>query len=143
MDQATIPHTIETVESESTAESVKRECSCGWATIGTVPEPAHHTPLAQREQDHLDEVAKIADGTVWDEIPERHSYQLSLRRHPRSRTPNKVVIIAVWSGGSQGVLIWPWNDEGLAAAQEWCDERPTVWPDGSAIRPGSLAHYAE
>jgi hypothetical protein len=133
-------HTITTVDATDT--ELTRECSCGWVTIGTVPEPAHHTPLTQREADHLREVAHIADGSVWREIPERHGYELFLRRRLRTGEPNHVVITAVWLGGSREVLIWPWTPEGLAAAQQWCDQHYTRWQTtGFPVEPDSLARH--
>jgi len=135
-------HIITTVE--STPTSITRECSCGWITIGTIPEPDYHTPLVQRETDHLDEVAKLADGRVWGEIPGRHSYELFLRRRLRTGEPNEVVVRAVWLGGFREVLIWPWTAQGLAEAQQWCDQHYTLWSTtGFPVQPDSLARHIE
>jgi hypothetical protein len=135
-------HTITTVETTDT--TVTRECSCGWVTIGTLPEPDHHTPLTQREAEHLREAAAIEDGSVWNEIPTGHSYELYLRRRPQDRTPNHVVIAAVWMGGSREVLIWPWTADGLARAQQWCDQHHVIWRrTGYPVQPGSLAAHAD
>ncbi len=134
-------HVFTTVESTDT--TVTRECSCGWATTGTVPEPDWHTPLARREADHVAKAAKIADGTVWDEIPERRYYRLHLRRRMRDQARNHVVVTADWGSGSREVLIWPWTAEGLAEAQKWCDEHPTCWTTGHPVGPGSLARHAD
>lgn len=140
-----LSHNITTVE--ATADSVTRECECGWVTIGTIPEPDHHTPLAHREADHLAEMAKIEDGSIWNDIPAHHSYELFLRRRLADQTPNHVVVNAVWMGGSQAVLIWPWNAAGLADAQEWCDNHHVTWArsrlgGGHPVQPGSLAAHA-
>lgn len=134
-------HVITTVE--ETATALTRECSCGWVTIGDIPEPAHHTPLAQREAEHLTEMAKIADGSIWAEVPDRHTYELFLRRRPRDQSPNHVVVRAVWLGGFQEVLIWPWNAAGLAEAQTWCDQRYVTWArghGGGQVQPGDLVN---
>lgn len=144
-------HTFTTIDSTTTGTTTKitRDCSCGgWWTIATIPEPAHHTPLAEREAAHLREIQQIADGSVWRELPDRHRFELHLRRHVRDQTPHRVVITAVWTGGSRDVLVWPWTDEGLAAAQEWCDTHLTFWPrdewtsDHHRVEPNSLAAYA-
>jgi hypothetical protein len=136
-----VTHTITTVE--STPTSITRECSCGWLTIGTLPKPDHHTPLEQREADHFREVAQIEDGTVWDEVPANHTYELFLRRRLSDRTPNHVVVRAVWWGGFREVAVWPWDAAGLAAAQDWVDRHGARWVhDGSAVRPGELVRLA-
>lgn len=141
-------HIIETVE-ESTTDGVTqitRECTCGWVTIGTVPEPDFHTPLAEREAAHLVEAGKIEDQSIWNEVPAGHSYWLHLRRRLRDQTPNQVVITAVWTGGSQTVHIWRWDVQGLALAQRFCDERPNqvVWATSRfPVERGSLAVHAE
>lgn len=140
-------HEITTVESTDT--EITRECACGWVTIGTIPEPDFHTPLADREAKHLEEAAKIDDQTVWDEIPYRHSYQLHLRRRLRDQTPNQVVVTAIWMGGSREVLNWPWNSKGLAYAQSWCNQmayekNPVVWATtGFPVERDSLRVHAD
>lgn len=136
------PHEITTVE--DTGSEVTRECSCGWVTIGTVPEPDHHTPLAEREQTHLDKAAKVADGTVWDEVPDGHSYQLHLRRRLRGQTPNQVVITAVWMGGAREVLWFPWTVQGLRDAGTWLDANGgATWAhSGSPVVTADLGVHA-
>jgi hypothetical protein len=128
----------------TTEMTVTRECWCGWITTGTVPEPDHHTPLAQREADHRRERAQIEDGTVWSTIPPERRYELYLRRRYRDQTPNEVVINAVWMGGSREVLIWPWTKAGLAQAQAWCDEHHVTWATSHRpVRPDELARYVD
>jgi hypothetical protein len=145
-------HTIHTVDSDDT--TVTRECSCGWVTIGTIPEPTHHTPLAEREATHLAEVAKIENGSVWFEIPAIHSYRLHLRRRALDQTPNTVVITAVWMGGSREAITWPWDADGLATAQWWINQqrynrdhryqRQTVWShSGFPVGDDELAVHAD
>lgn len=140
-------HNITTVDEPP--GRVVRECSCGWVTIGDIPEPAHHTPLAQREQDHLAEVAAIADGSVWKDIPPVHSYELHLRRRLRDGTPNQIVITAVWTGASRELSVDRWDSDGLASAQAWCDQkrregRRVVWAHNQfPVEPRSLAVHAD
>lgn len=134
-------HTIRTVEATDT--NITRECSCGWAAFADLPEPAHHIPLAQREAKHLRDAAAIEDGTVWLGIPDGHVYRLHLRHRLRTGERNHVVVTAVWQGGSQEVLLWPWTADGLAQAQGWCDKHPTTWrSSGHTVLPGSLACHA-
>ena len=138
------PHVITTVEASDS--EIVRECWCGWVTVGSIPEPPHHIPLPKREQDHLAEAARIADGSIWQVVPRRHSYELFLRRRLRDQTPNQVVVRAVWIGGFQDVLIWPWTPEGLAEAQAWCDQPyvTVTWArtkdrdQGGPVLPGEL-----
>lgn len=130
-----------------TATRIWRECQCGHATFGDIPEPAHHTPLADREAVHLAEMAAIADGSVWDQIPASHSFELVLRRRCLGQEPADVAVFAVWMGGSRLVLSWPWTSEGLAEAQAWCDNqantRHVLWSrSGTPVRPGDLAKHA-
>lgn len=136
------PHVIETVESSNT--EVVRECRCGWVTVGTIPEPSHHTPLAEREAKHLEEAAKIADGTVWNEVPAGYSLRLHLRRRLRDHTPNEVVITAVWLGGSREVELFPWTFAGLAEAASWLDARGgATWEhNGARVDTTELTRYA-
>ena len=134
------PHVVATVE--DTGTQVVRECSCGWVTFGDIPEPAHHTPLAEREQEHLNEMAALADGTVWNEVPASHSYELILRRRLRDKTPNHVAIWAIWLGGFREVELWRWDAAGLAEAQQWCDQHYVIWrSSGSPVQPGELLRH--
>lgn len=133
-------HVITTVE--ETATSVTRECSCGWGTVGDLPNPTHHTPLAEREAKHLLDRARIEDGTIFDLIPASHEYWLHLRRRVNGE-PNEIAITAVWVGGSQEVLIWPWTADGLAKAQKWCDKYRVCWSNTSIrVQPHQLAAHA-
>ena len=132
------------------AASIRRECSCGWWTFGAIPEPDLHTPLAEREAAHLLEARRIEDGSIWQLVPERHSYELFLRRRASNRKPNQVVIRAVWMGGFQEVLIWPWDADGLALAQEWCNSHRVTWMadkswlwSGALVGPDELARHAD
>jgi hypothetical protein len=139
-------HTITTVE--ESGNSVVRECACGWVTVGEIPEPAHHTPLAVREQTHFDEVAKIADGTVWDEVPDRYTLTVALRRRLRGQAPNDVVINAVWLGDFRTVALFPWTPDGLGEAATWIDAHGgAVWSEngrltGSPVDTAALHRHA-
>lgn len=131
------PHTISTVA--DTGDTITRECSCGWWTIGTVPEPDYHTPLAQREADHLAEMAKLVDGSIMQEVPPGHEYRLYFRYRASDHSRNHVVINAVWTGGFREVELWRWDSAGLAEAQAWCDQRHVVWQhSGFPVQPGQL-----
>jgi hypothetical protein len=134
-------HEISTV-SESDDEIV-RECLCGWTTVGSIPEPDYHTPLVQREAEHLAKVAAIADGSVWALVPDRAEFEMALRRRFRTQEPAHVAVWAIWRGGSQEVLVWPWTEAGLAQAQQFCDShRVHHARSGFLVQPGELAKYA-
>lgn len=146
-------HTIRTTESETGDDGVvtfTRECECGWWTTAQDPEPAHHDPLADREAAHLAEVAAIADGTIWNRVPDQRRLQLSLRRRASDRSRRHVALVAVWMGGFQTVMVWPWTEAGLTEAQEVINrpDAPVVFWDDTTSREGrpvqgdNLADYA-
>jgi hypothetical protein len=78
-------------------------------------------------------------------VPPFHHHDLILRRDLSvdATPPKDVIIWAVWMGGFKEIRSWPWNAEGLAAAQAWCDEHGAKWRhNGFPVRPDSLAVHA-
>jgi len=81
-----------------------------------------------------------------DGVPTSHHHELFLRRDINSpaHAPKEVVVWAVWMGGFKEIHTWPWNEEGLAEAQRWCDEHGAQWHHNHfPVRPDSLAVHAD
>ncbi len=72
-----------------------------------------------------------------------HDHRLFLRRDLTTDAPKDVVIWACWMGGFAELHTWPWNAEGLAAAQAWCDEHGAIWHRSHfPVMAGDLASHA-
>lgn len=80
-----------------------------------------------------------------DTVPQySHDHRFFLRRDISTGKPLEAVVWAVWQGDWAELHTWPWNAEGLAAAQAWCDRHEAIWHDSHyPVMPDSLAVHAD